>query len=231
MCGRYVAATPPADLASYLGADEIRTEALAESYNVAPTDQVYAAAVSRSSGTKRLGSMKWGLVPSWAKDPGVGARMINARAETLTKKFKAPLERRRCVIPADGFYEWEKTDDGKKQPWFIRRADGAPLTFAGLWEVWWPPNVDRDNTDPLRTCTIITTEANDLVGRIHDRMPAMLAPSDWERWLDPDNGDVGALLALLGPADARMLEMFEVSTRVNSVRNNDGELIRPLNSA
>jgi putative SOS response-associated peptidase YedK len=225
MCGRFVSAAPPALLADYLRVDEIRTEALDPSWNVAPTDAVYAAAETRDE-RRLLGTYKWGLVPSWSKDAGSGAKMINARVETLTKKFARALERRRCLIPADGFYEWEKRD-GKKQPWFIHRSDGAPMVFAGLWEVWWPEGVDRDEVEPLRTCTIITTDANDLVRPIHDRMPALLAPSEWDTWLDRATSDPAVLLPLLQPADPRALEMFEVSSRVNSVKNNDGELIVP----
>jgi putative SOS response-associated peptidase YedK len=168
-------------------------------------------------------------VPYWAKDPKVGSRMINARAETLEAKFKRTFERRRCLLPADGFYEWEKCDDGTKQPWFIHRADGAPMVFAGLWELWRPKDSPED-ADPLRTCSIITTEANELIGRIHDRMPAVIAPSDWELWLDRGIQDTAAVRHLLGPADARQFEMFEVTNKVNSVRNNGGELLEPLNS-
>jgi putative SOS response-associated peptidase YedK len=236
MCGRFVATTTPARLADYLRVDDVRTEALEPSWNVAPTDPVYAVAATRpkaqdgdQDGPRRLlGAYKWGLVPFWAKDPGVGSRMINARAETLETKFRRTLERRRCLIPADGFYEWEKREDGTKQPWFIHRADGAPMVFAGLWELW-RPKQDPD-ADPLRTCSIVTTTANDLVARIHDRMPAVIAPRDWELWLDREITDAGAVRHLLAPADARQFEMFEVTTKVNNVRNNGGELIEPLNS-
>jgi putative SOS response-associated peptidase YedK len=189
---------------------------------------VYAVAQNREE-QRLLGSYRWGLVPLWAKEAGGGARMINARAETVAKRFAAPFERRRCLVPADGFYEWEKKD-GKKQPWFIHRADGSPMVFAGLWEVWWPPGVDRDSEPPLRTCTIITTDANDLVRPIHDRMPVVLSPSDWDEWVDRSNTDTRALSRLLVPSDPRALEMFEVSPRVNSVKNNDDDLVLPLNS-
>ena len=216
-------------LADYLRVDEIRTESLDPSWNVAPTDAVYAVAETRDD-RRLLGTYTWGLVPSWAKDRSGGAKMINARAETLQKKFRAALERRRCLSPAAGYYEWEKKAGGKKQPWFIHRADGAPLVFAGLWEVWWPPDADRDTTEPLRTCTIITTDANDLIRPIHDRMPALLTPDQWDGWLDRDNADLDSLVRMLDPADERALELFEVSTRVNSVKNNDGALVAPVNS-
>lgn len=227
MCGRFVATTPPARLADFLGVDGIRTEALDASWNVAPTDPVYAVAENRD-GERLLGSYQWGLVPSWAKDPKIGSRMINARAETLAAKFRRPFERRRCLLPADGFYEWEKRDDGTKQPWFIHRADGAPMVFGGLWEVWKPEGAS-DEEEPLRTCSIITTGANEMLGRIHDRMPLVLAPDDWELWLDRDTTNADALVPLLRPADPRQFDLYEVSTAVNSVRNNSGELVAPLN--
>ncbi len=227
MCGRYVSASSPADLAAYLGAAEIRTEALAASYNVAPTDPVYA--VAETAGARVLGAFRWGLVPRWSKNRSTVARMINARAETLASKFAASFERRRCIVPADGFYEWERRDDGTRQPWFIRRADGAPMVFAGLWELWRPPEAPED-AEPLRTCTIVTTGANDLVRPIHDRMPVVLVPGDWDRWLDRDVTETRLLRGLLGPADPRQFEMFPVSTRDNSVRNNGGDLVEPLNS-
>ncbi|HEX2849765.1 MAG TPA: SOS response-associated peptidase [Acidimicrobiales bacterium] len=233
MCGRFVSTSDPALLADLLHVDEVRTEALDPSWNVAPTDSVYAAAErgphDDEPARRMLGTYRWGLVPSWAKDPSIGSRMINARAETVDKKFGRALERRRCLIPADGFYEWERRSDGAKQPWFIHRADGAPMVFAGLWEVWFDPGAG-DGAEPLRTCTILTTEANDLVRPLHDRMPVVLSPADWDLWLDRAVTDPVALRGLLQPADARSLEMFEVSTRVNNVRNNDDHLVLPLNS-
>jgi putative SOS response-associated peptidase YedK len=228
MCGRFVATATPAQLADYLHVDAIRTEALDPSWNVAPTDAVYAAAENREH-QRLLGTYQWGLVPFWAKDAKGGARMINARAETLTSKFRRTFERRRCLLPADGFYEWEKLDDGKKQPWFIHRADGAPMVFAGLWEVWKPEGATEDD-EPLRTCSIITTAANELLAPIHDRMPLVLNPQDFDRWLDRDLTDVESLRDLLVPGDPRSLVRYEVSPAVNSVRNNSGDLVRPLNS-
>ena len=233
MCGRFVSTATPSQLADYLRADEIRTEALDPSWNVAPTDAVYAVAERRSAedddeSRRLLGTYRWGLVPFWAKDPKVGARMINARAETLETKFRRTFERRRCLVPADGFYEWEKLEGGGKQPWFIHRADGAPMVFAGLWEVWKPEGASDDD-EPLRTCSIITTDANELLARIHDRMPAVISPHDWDLWLDRSVTDPAALRHLLAPADARQFDMFEVSTAVNSVRNNSGELVTPIN--
>lgn len=227
MCGRFVATLSPTQLAPYLGVDEIRTEALDASWNVAPTDPVYAVAENREN-QRLLGTYRWGLVPSWAKDVKIGARMINARAETLTSKFGRAFERRRCLLPADGFYEWEKREGGGKQAWFIHRTDEAPLVFGGLWELWRDPEGPED-ADPLRTCTIITTAANDLLRPIHDRMPVVISPSDWDRWLDRDLTDPAAVQDLLAPADPRQFERYEVSPRVNSVRNNAGDLVAPIN--
>lgn len=231
MCGRFVATATPAQLADFLRVDDVRTEALGTSWNVAPTDRVYAVAENRA-GERLLGAYRWGLVPSWAKDPKIGSRMINARAETLEAKFRPAFERRRCLLPADGFYEWEKRSDGTKQPWFIHRADGAPMVFGGLWEVWRRAGEFRsaaDDDEPLRTCSIITTEANDLLAPIHDRMPLVLGPDDWEVWLDREVTDVDVVRRLLRPADPGWFDLYEVSTAVNSVRNNSGDLMAPLN--
>src|SRR2546423_11226870 len=158
-------------------------EDLGPRWNAAPTLPVLAVAVSRTAGTRRLGTFKWGLVPSWAKDPSVGNRMINARAGTTADKpaYRNALERRRCLIAADAFYEWKD-----KKAWAFARADGQPMAFAGLWEVWWDPT-DRDRqSPPLRTCVIVTTEANEVVAPLHERMPVVLPPEAWDEWLDPD---------------------------------------------
>jgi putative SOS response-associated peptidase YedK len=227
MCGRFVATATPSQLADYLRVDEVRTEALDASWNVAPTDPVYAVAENREE-KRLLGTYKWGLVPFWAKDAKGGPKMINARAETLATKFKRTFERRRCLLPADGFYEWEKLEDGTKQPWFVQRADGAPMVFAGLWEIWKPEGASDDD-EPLRTCSIVTTAANDLLARIHDRMPLVLGPSAWDEWLDRSVTDVAQVSHLLRPADPRLFDMYEVSKAVNSVRNTSGELVEPIN--
>lgn len=224
MCGRFVSTTPPAVLAGYLGVDDVRGETLEPSWNVAPTDPVYAVSES-TAGARLLGTYRWGLVPSWASDPSIASRRINARAETLGTKFAQPFERRRCLVPADGFYEWERRADGTKQAWFIRRADGAPMAFAGLWDHW----RSEDGSEVLRTCTIVTTRANRLLAPVHDRMPVMLGPADWDEWLDRHCRETAPLRRLLEPADERLLEMFAVSSRVNSVRNNGGDLVAPLN--
>lgn len=225
MCGRFVSATPPDQIAAYFGAGA--PEALLEpSYNVAPTNDVYAVLADGS--TRHLDAFHWGLVPLWAKDPKIGSKMINARAETLAEKnaYKSAFKRRRCLIPADGFYEWHKRPDApakaKKQPYFIHRVDGEPVAFAGLWEVWKGPDKDQE---PLRSCTIITTSPNETMARIHDRMPVILPPSAWDAWLDRDNDDLDVLGKLLVPCPSQLLTMHPISTEVNNVRNKGPQLI------
>ena len=225
MCGRFVSATPPDQIAAYFGT-EAPEALLAPSYNVAPTNDVYAIL---SDGTARhLDAFHWGLVPLWAKDPKVGSKMINARADTLAAKnaFKSAFKRRRCIIPADGFYEWHKDPNAppkaKKQPYFIHRPDGEPVAFAGLWEVWKGPNKDQE---PLRSCVIITTSPNEPMSAIHDRMPVILPESAWATWLDRDIDDLDLLGKLLVPAPPELITMHTVSTEVNNVRNNGEHLI------
>ncbi len=200
MCGRYVSSSPAAVLADYFEVDEVVAEPDGPSFNVAPTDPVPAVARSRD-GHRRLGMMRWGLHSK--------ASMINARAETVLSKPAFGRARRRCIIPADGFYEWERPS---RQPWFIHRADGAPLAMAGLWA----------RSGGVTTCTIITTAANDTIRRLHDRMPVLLDPADWTAWLEPDTDPV----PFLRSADPRLLELRPVSRLVNSIRNNGPELLQ-----
>lgn len=213
-------------LAERFQVEEVKAPDLGARFNVAPTDEVYAVAEGKD-GTRRLGTFKWGLVPFWAKDPKVGNRMINARVETLRSKFKRTLERRRCLIPADGFYEWQERPAGqKKQPFFIHRKDSEPMAFAGLWEVW--HDDENPDGDPLRTCSIITTDANQVVARTHDRMPVMLPAEAWEAWLDVGQHDLDVIEGLLVPGGADALEVYPVSTDVNSVKNDGAHLVEPL---
>ncbi|MFI5979968.1 SOS response-associated peptidase [Streptomyces sp. NPDC051555] len=244
MCGRYASTRAPADLAGLFDAHWDPGEALAASWNVAPTDPVWAVLerADRDGGAvqRRLRPVRWGLVPSWAKDPGVGSRMINARVETVHEKpaYRKAFTKRRCLLPADGFYEWEAvpaTDRAKayKQPYFIAPEDGAPMAMAGLYEFWRDPAV-ADADDPtawLTTCTIITTEATDAAGRVHPRMPLALHRDDYGAWLDPTRHDTHELRALLHtPADG-FLAVRAVSTEVNSVRNNGPRLLAPAGGA
>jgi putative SOS response-associated peptidase YedK len=224
MCGRFVQAQTPDVYARFFGAEPVVTEALAPSYNVAPTDQVYA--VAEHDGARLLGTFRWGLLPFWAKDRKMAARNINARVETAAEKpaFRASFKARRCLIPADGFYEWERKEKGGKLPHFIHGRDGGLIAFAGLWARWRDPETEERVT----TCTILTGSPDDLVKPIHDRMPVMLPPDAWDVWLDRNNTDVSELEALLASRSAVDLAEHAVSTLVNKVANNLPECIVPL---
>lgn len=227
MCGRYVSSSTPDEIAQYFDADEQPERALEPSWNVAPTDDVYV--VLEEDGVRRVAEHHWGLVPFWAKSAAIGSKMINARADGLATKgaFKDAFARKRCLVPADGFYEWQAISGQKvKQPYLITRRTGEPLAFAGLWSSWRPPS--GDGTERLRSATIITTTPNDLMATLHDRMPVILPASAWATWLDPDNHDVEALGELLVPAPEDVLTMRPVSTEVNSVRNQGPHLIDPV---
>ena len=240
MCGRFVTASSPALLAERFDVDDVLVETSEPDYNVAPRAQVMI--VRQREDRRVLSRVRWGLVPSWAKDPSVGDRMINARAEGIADKpaYRRALARRRCIIPADGFYEWQvvgppKTPKGRpaKQPMFIHRRDGEPMAFAGLWEVWKLPEgaAPVDGTDDegwLRSTTIVTTRANELLTPLHDRMPVLLPESAWARWLDPAQRDVTAVEELLVPAPDDELEFWPVSSLVSNADNNGPELVAPL---
>lgn len=222
MCGRFVQAQDPATYARFFGAAPVENlETAAPSYNVAPTDRVYAVAEHEEQ--RRLVRFRWGLIPFWAEDAGIGARHINARAETLADRaaFRDSFRSRRCLIPADGFFEWERRAEGKL-PHYVYRADGDPMALAGLWASWRDPDGGR-----VVSCTIVTTEPNDLVRPLHDRMPVILASADWDHWLDRGFGDVEALQQMLRPSRERLAE-HPVSSLVNSVRNNLPECVVPL---
>jgi putative SOS response-associated peptidase YedK len=242
MCGRYAAAKDPAALVEEFEVVAPPDEALRPDYNVAPTKKVYAVVdrMTDDASERQLVIARWGLVPSWAKDPSIGSRMINARAETVAEKpaFRRAFAKRRCLVPGDGYYEWYlptspdapvgKGGKPLKQPFFIHPTDGTSLAMAGLYE-WWR-DTTREDDDPHAwrlTCTVITTEASDDVGRIHDRMPMTIPRKDWAQWLDPVVGpdQAGGLLV---PAMAGELVAYPVSTLVNSVKNNGPELIEPL---
>ncbi len=225
MCGRFVQAQSAQSYADHFGAVVALDEELAPSWNVAPTDRVMA--VAEHDGERRLGSFHWGLVPWFADGPKVGSRHINARAETAATSatFKHSFADRRCLIPADGFYEWERLDDGGKLPHYVTAGDGGPLALAGLWASWRSPEGER-----LVTCTILTTRPDDLVGRIHDRMPVILPAEHWGTWLDRDLHDPAALKPLLIPTPDGALAERTVSTLVNDVRNNYPDCIAPLRS-
>jgi putative SOS response-associated peptidase YedK len=221
MCGRFTLTINPDELQDMFGLAEKPPAELTPRYNIAPSQ---AVAVVPNQAERKLELFQWGLIPSWAKDPKIGYKMINARAETLAEKpaFRAALRRRRCLVVADGFFEWKK--DGKtKTPMYIQMAGGRPFAFAGLWEVWQPPDGSL-----RKTCTIITTESNALVAPIHNRMPAILAPEDYDRWLEPGELAPGEVLPLLGPFDPGQMKAVEVSTRVNSPANDSPEVLQPV---
>lgn len=242
MCGRYAATKNPATLAAEFGAvDTTGDEAPAADFNVAPTKPVFSV-VSRhprdESGTadpdriqRSIRVMRWGLVPHWAKSKSVGSKMINARSDTAGSKpaFRNSLAKRRCLLPADGWFEWRR-DAGGRQPFFMTRGDGASLALAGLWSTWHDPSAEQD-APPLVTCAVLTTDAVGELATIHDRMPLLLGPDDWATWLDPDNADVQRLLAAPAQDLVDALELRPVSDAVNSVRNNGPTLLEPVTVA
>jgi putative SOS response-associated peptidase YedK len=233
MCGRFVTASPPDQVAAYFGAEATSESLWKPNFNVAPTTPVFAVRMDGS--VRRLEPFHWGLVPFWAKDQSVGNRMINARAESLADKraFRRAFARRRCIIPADGFDEWQKVPGQKaKQPMYVHRRDDEPLAFAGLWEIWRPPPGPDDDPEAdgtvLLSCTILTTSANATMQPVHDRMPVILPPNRWDEWLDPANDDLAALGKLLVPAPDNLLALHPVSTEVNNVRNEGAHLVQPV---
>lgn len=220
MCGRYALIDAKRALNELVGLEGPFVP-VSPHYNIAPTQNVLAIVQEDKVKTPLL---RWGFVPVWAKDPSIGSRMINARAETLHEKpsFKGAFKNRRCLIPADGFYEWKR--EGKRSaPHFIRMKKGRSFAFAGLWEVW------KDKTgNELRSCTIITTGPNDLMRPIHDRMPVILKKKDFGAWLDPGHQDIPALCNLLVPYPAQEMEAYPVSFAVNSPQNDGPECVKIL---
>ena len=222
MCGRFVQAQRPEFYAEHYGVEVLKTESLAPSWNVAPTDPVYA--VAEHGGERLLGTFRWGLLPWWAKDRKLAARNINARAETAAEKpaFRDSFVAKRCIIPADGFYEWERKPKGKL-PHFIHSQHDEPLALAGLWASWRDPETE----ERVRTCTVLTRDPNELVAKLHNRMPVVLTRDAWSDWLDPSNDDRTRLEAILS-APVPPLAEHAVSTLVNKVANNVPECIAPL---
>jgi putative SOS response-associated peptidase YedK len=221
VCGRFTQQRPTAELAALFNAEAPPAE-LEPTYNLAPTDE--AAVVVERGDRRAIRAYRWGLIPSWAKDEKIASKLFNARAETLATSgaFRESFRRRRCIVPADAFYEWQR-QGGARQPFLIRRADGAPLALAGLWSGWHDPETEQ----VIRTFTIVTTTANRTLSAVHDRMPVMLAREHWARWLDPTLQDTGELTALLEPAADNELVLYPVRALVNNVRNNGPELIEP----
>jgi putative SOS response-associated peptidase YedK len=221
VCGRFTQQRPTAELAAMFDAEPPASELL-PTYNLAPTDE--AAVVVERADRRAIRAYRWGLIPSWAKDEKIASKLFNARVETLATSgaFRESFRRRRCIVPADAFYEWQR-QGGVRQPFLIRRDDGAPLALAGLWSGWRHPQTEQ----VIRTFTIVTTSANQALSAVHDRMPVILAREHWARWLDPTFEDTGELTALLEPAPDDELVLYPVRPLVNNVRNNGPELIEP----
>jgi putative SOS response-associated peptidase YedK len=224
MCGRFAFYSPHEAVVRLfdLPADTPEVE---PRYNIAPTSFIPAVRADLE-GTRRLALLYWGLVPVWAKEQSIGSRMINARAETLREKpaFRNAYRKRRALVPADGYYEWMKLGARDKQPYFIRPASGTPFAFAALWENWRDPAT----SEPLQSCTLITTQAPRPIAHIHDRMPLILPAAAYAEWLDPRNEDVERLDRLLGPEGAGELIARPVSRAVSNARNEGARLIQPL---
>ena len=242
MCGRYASTRTSAEIAEeFTAMDTTGAQAPEVDYNVAPTKPVLAVVQrhprdpdgtpDRSRTERSVRVLRWGLVPSWAKDPSVGSRMINARAETAAEKpaFRKALASRRCLLPALGWYEWRRdgAKAGAKQPYFVTGTDGASLAMAGVWEFWRTPGKEGGNRDgeTMLTCAVLTTDAVGPLAEIHHRMPLLLPPERWGEWLDPDAAAAAALLAPPSPDLVAALELRPVSSLVNNVRNQGPELL------
>ncbi len=224
MCGRFVQNSPLHTIQQKFNVETALLDVVSN-YNVAPTQKILS--IVKHEHKNRMETLRWGLVPFWAKDISIGSRMINARAETVAEKpsFRNAFKKRRCLIPADGFYEW-KGEKGDKQPYYIFSPSGEPLAFAGLWEKW--TGKESGNDTVYKSCTIITTAASGSVREIHHRMPAILSPEFHEKWLNPEIQDPKALKIILREGMVHDLEYHPVSKLVNSVKNNDPSCIEPI---
>lgn len=226
MCGRYRLTAKERWLSEYFNipAEDIDWAAR---WNIAPTDEVATVRQDRNEPKRIFAKMRWGMIPYWAKDISFGAKAINAVSETAAEKpaFRESMKKRRCLIPANGFYEWKKIGPKKKQPYNIGMADDGLFAFAGLWDRW------KDPAGPvIESCTILTTEANVLLKDIHDRMPVVLRPEDYDLWLDPGVTDPARIIELLKPFDARLMRAYPVSTTVNRVENDGPECAQEIDT-
>jgi putative SOS response-associated peptidase YedK len=220
MCGRFTLRAPADRVKREFRLEEVSS--VEARYNIAPTQSVLA--VRQTDDEREAVMLKWGLIPSWAKDAAIGSKLINARSETVGEKpsFREAFKRRRCIIPADGFYEWQRTG-GRKQPYFFRLKDDRLFGFAGLWEKWRTPEGEG-----LETCSILTTEANEALSMVHDRMPVILRPDDYELWLADDAGKQDLRKELLRPYPASEMTAYPVSAAINSPQHQGEELLRPV---
>lgn len=219
MCGRFTLSAP-GDVVAELFELADQPE-LCSRYNIAPTQPAPVVLWDRGRNERRFDLLRWGLIPSWADEPGIGNRMINTRAETVATKpaFRAAFRYRRCLIVADGFYEWQKLRRGR-QPFYIHLHDKGPFAFAGLWEHW-----EGSDGSAVKSCTILTTEANDVVRAVHDRMPVILQRQDYARWLDPELQQADALIPLLRPYPADEMAAYRIGTRVNNPAHDGPECV------
>ena len=226
MCGRYRLSRRKQIIEEHFDSVS-EDEAWSPRYNIAPTQPIPVIRQNPKEAVRELSLVRWGLIPSWAKDASGASRMINARSETASSKpaFRDSLTSRRCLIPADGFYEWARTVKSK-QPYCFEVNDGELFAFAGLWDRWKDPSGNW-----IKTCSILTTTPNAVTSAVHDRMPVILDPDSYDLWLDPEMKDVGAASDLLKPYDARLMRSYPVSSRVNHVANDDGECSRPAEFA
>lgn len=222
MCGRFTLITPAEQIAEQFELPEVPS--LSPRYNIAPTQPVAAVRLLPGNGGRELALLRWGLVPFWAKDPNIGARMINARSETVAEKpaFRAAFRQRRCLVLADGFYEWQRLERGK-QPFYIHLRDGKPFAIAGLWEHW-----KGANGQTINSCTLLTTQPNDLIRTLHNRMPVVLRPEDYDLWLDPDVQGPELLRPLLRPYPSDSMAAYPVSNWVNKPGNDSPQCIEPM---
>ncbi len=235
MCGRYANARRDQEIADRFHVAELVGEELGPSRNIAPTQDVRAVLEREQSGhvARQLRTLNWGLVPSWAKDIKTGARMINARFETITDKpsFRRAASRRRLIVPMDGYYEWQapESGEGRKQPYYLTDPDGAPLAAAGLYELWRDPSKGDEDADRwLWSLTVITTNATDTLGHIHDRSPLLLPADFWDAWLDPELTDTEEVDALLAKVPEPHLTPIKVGVAVGNVQNDSPDLVRPI---
>ena len=221
MCGRFTLSQQAPAIASVFQLNQVPT--IEPRYNIAPTQPV-ATVLQTSARERQFQLLRWGLIPAWAKDATMGSRLINARAETVAEKpsFRSAFRHRRCLVIADGFYEWRR-QDGKKQPFYFRMQNQQPFAFAGLWEHWQDPKGEA-----IDSCTILTTEANELLQQIHERMPVILNPKDYDLWLDPTVQKLEQLQQLLQPYSSTAMTSYPVSTKVNKPTNDTPELINSL---
>lgn len=222
MCGRFTLLIPGEELAQHFDVQE--TPSLAPRYNIAPTQPVAAVRFNRDRGRRELVHLHWGLIPFWAKDTSMAGRMINARSETVAEKpaFRAAYKYRRCLIPASGFYEWQK-QNGHKQPYYIHHAEAQPLALAGLWEHW-----QGSDGSEIESCTILTTRPNDKIRPLHNRMPVILDSGDYDVWLHSDGQNMDELQHLLRPAPEETLEAYPIGTYVNNPQNEGPRCVAPL---